>query len=297
VRKFALGRPLSEMEMAEVAHLLPAAVLADPPPFVVEYRREIPDYAAEIGVSKRTVYRWRDIGIETRDPVPLDNPGQILAWWARRFDREVPGHLVKWAANHASAGQGDAAAVSPPASKAPSPAAEDDEPGDTQKVQRQAIDLKGLSGMGLEASVQLLRQTVEANSKLLATALANPNDDALAHYQGRYEKSVEQLRKAESALFQFQKLRGDLAPRTEFRADLVAMLTGLRGMGRRRADNLTSAVGKAIASLQLAPAVAAQILGAVRAAATAEAEKDEQQLRSARFWKTSPAGEVEPRAA
>lgn len=295
MRKFADGIPLTEMEMAELAHLIPAAALADPPRLHVSYRHEAPAYAEAIGVSKRSVYRWIDAGIEARDPCPLDQPGEILAWWARRMSKTAPDYLVKWAANHSPAGAGVAPARSAPDAKAgPAPGAGErgGEGGEGGKSQRQAIDITGLSGMGLEASVQLLRQTVEANAKLLADALNNPNDDALAHYQNRYEKSVEQLRKAETALFQFQKLRGDLAPKSEFRADLVAIMTGLRGMMRRRAANIASAVRTALVEMKMPPESVAQILGVVHASVEAEGKREEAQIRSARAWKVLPGGEV-----
>jgi hypothetical protein len=287
LRKFADGRPLAEMEQAELAHLLPAEVLSDPPPLRVEYLREAPEYAAAIGVHKRSVYRWIDAGIEARDPCPLDQPGEILAWWARLMSKSAPEYLVKWAANQSAPGAGEG---SRPADG--KPAAKKEDADDTRQPERQAIDITRLSGMGLEASVQLLRQTVEANAKLLAAALNDPNDDALAHYQPRYEKSVEQLRKAETALFQFQKLRGDLAPRSEFRADLVAIMTGLRGMMRRRANNVAAAARLALVQLKLPDATIATVLGVVQTAVEVEGRREEAQLRSAKNWKILPSGEV-----
>lgn len=293
VKKFVSGVPLLELEMSELAHLIPAAALADPPPLQVAYLREIPEYAAEIGVNKRTVYRWRDEGIEARDACPLDQPGQMLAWWARRKSSSAPDYLTKWAAKNSTPGTGAAASapdVKPaPTAKTPEPPGTD--PKDTNPG-RESITLGALAGMGIDASVQLLRQTVEANAKLVASALANPDDSALAHYQNRFEKSIEQLRKAEDALFKFQKMRGDLAPRSEFRADLVTIMTGLRGMMRRRANNVAAAVRLALHELKLTPEVVAQVLGSVHAAVDAEGRREEAQLRTAKNWKTLPSGEV-----
>ena len=296
VRKFVSGRPLLELEMSELAHLIPAAALANPPPLRPEYRREIPEYAAEIGVHKRSVYRWVDAGVEARDPVPLDQPGQILAWWGRHMSRSAPEYLEKWAANSNPRGVGaPPAAVGSeirPLGERPKSESSDDANGDDRKSIRQAIDITAMSGMGLEASVQLLRQTVEANAKLVAAALSNPDDNALTHYQTRFEKGVDQLRKAEEALFKFQKMRGDLAPKSEFRADLIWLLTGLRGMLRRRADNTTAAARKALEPLKLPAEIIAQILGAVHAASTVESARDEQLLRSTKTWKAAPSGEI-----
>jgi hypothetical protein len=293
VRKFVAGRPLLELEMSELAHLIPAAALANPPPLRSEYRREIPEYAAEIGVHKRSVYRWVDAGVEARDPVPLDQPDQILAWWGRHMSRSAPEYLVKWAANANPRGVGAPPGVAEEkaiASKNSSAGIGENE--DPRASRREAIHLTGLSGMGLDASVILLRQTVEANAKLVGNAHANPDDTALDHYQNRLEKSIDQLRKAEAALFLVQKQRGDLAPKSEFRADLLTIATGLRGMMMRRANNVGAAVRLALDKLKVDPALSAELLCVVRAAVEAESLRDEYELRSVRTWQTLPGGAV-----
>lgn len=153
---------------------------------------------------------------------------------------------------------------------------------------RVAIDMAALAGHGLEAAVQTLRQNVEALSQMLARAMNNPDDTNLAHYQRRFEEAFDQLRKAEGSLLALRKSRGELAPRTEFRSDLHTLMTGLRGMMRRRADNICSA---------LADALTPEQLGLVRAAVVAEGERDEQLLRSSRYWQLTSTGDIQLPAA
>lgn len=291
LRKFIRGRPLTESEMAELAHILPAAALADPPPLAVSYAREEEEYAAEIGVHKRAIYRWIQLGRQAKDPCPLDDRSQMLAWWARHMSRAAPSYVVQWvgAAALAPAPAEVPAAPAPvPGQRGPTPP-----PPVPPENSRSSIDVSGLGGYGLEASVQMQRRTVEAYSQLLAEALKDPNDDALAHHQARYEKAVELLRKSEKSLFELQRMRGDLAPKSEFRADLLTLLTGLRGMMRRRAANIAADVRKTLEAARLDPAAVTAAVDAVVAAAAREASREEQLFRSARFWQPGAAGAVE----
>jgi hypothetical protein len=259
---------------------LPAEVLANPPDPVLA--KSADQYASDLKTDRRTIYRWLALGRTNKDPVPLDEPAKMLAWWARNMKHRVPEYLNDWvsrtkptvagtvpaASNHSSAGAG-----------APPPAAQPD---------RVAIDLGKLTGHGLEAAVLILRQNVEATAKLLSAALNDPNDQRLAHYQSRFEEAVEQLRKAEGSLLTLQKARGDLAPRSEFRSDLHTLITGLRGMMRRRADNICATLSRHLSLEQIA---------LVRAAVVAQGASEEQLLRTSRHWQVTPAGELQFPAA
>lgn len=275
--RFCDGNRLSEVEMAEIAHVLPAAVLLNPP--MPEPARAADDYAADIGTSRRTVFRWLAIGREAKDPCPLDEPAKVLAWWSRRMSHKVPDYLSAWAGRARPA----TPATPPPASPGASAASATPPP-----ATRASIDLAQLAGHGLERAVQIQRQAVEAAAKLLGDAYLNPNDEALSNYQRRYDEAVDQLRKAEDSLLRLQKARGDLAPRAEFRSELVTLLLGLRGMMRRRADNICAT---------MAPLLTPEQLGHLRAAIVAEGEHDEKLLRDCRFWKVGPEGEVQLPAA
>lgn len=281
--RFCEGKVLAAVEMAEIGHILPVEVMANPPAHVLVKPAQA--YAAELGTTHRTIYRWLDIGRKNRDPVPLDEPAQMLGWWARNMSHKVPDYLNDWvsrvrstviatvqgASNVASAGAGAAG-----------------EKGRAAQPDRAAIDMTSLAGHGLEAAVQVLRQNVEATSKLLATAFNDPNDQRLAHNQSRFEAAVDQLRKAEGSLLALHKSRGDLAPRSEFRSDLVTLMIGLRGMCRRRADNICSLMADKLLPEQL---------GTLRAALVAEGQRDEKLLRTSRFWQVGPDGELKLPAA
>jgi hypothetical protein len=237
-------------------------------------------------VSRRTIFRWRSLGLEHRDPCPLDDPPAFLAWWARRMDNRPPATVRDWANRSPSVPASTVLAASKNSSAGQGAAAGHPAGAGAERSTRVAIDMATLSGHGLEAAVQTLRQNVEALSQLLAQALKDPDDSQLAHYQKRFEDAFDQLRKAEGSLLTLRKARGELAPRSEFRADLHNLLTGLRGMMRRRADNVTAALAKV-------PGFTAEQLGLVRAAVSAEGALDEQLLRSSRFWRVGPDGSVQ----
>lgn len=265
--------------MAEIGHILPAEALANPP--IPEPAKDVATYAAELKTTKRTIYRWLELGRTNKDAVPLDDPALMLAWWTRNMTHKVPDYLADWVARSKSATA--AASSSAPAATAGSSAHE--QGGQPDRV---AIDMGKLTGHGLEAAVLILRQNVEATAKLLSDSLKDPNDQRLAHNQKRFEDAVEQLRKAESSLLALQKARGDLAPRSEFRADLYTLVTGLRGMMRRRADNICSTM-----SAHLTP----EQLGHLRAALVAQGADEEKLLRTSRHWQVNTAGELQLPAA
>lgn len=52
--------------------------------------RPLGEYAAIYGASERTVKRWREIGGDAADEVPLDSPEEMLAWWTRNMKQRVP---------------------------------------------------------------------------------------------------------------------------------------------------------------------------------------------------------------
>lgn len=269
--------------MAEIAHILPAAVLANPPEPVLT--RAVEDYAKEIGTTKRTIYRWRDIARAAKDPVPLDDPAKMRAWWSRNMTHKIPDYLNDWVSRAKSTPPvtvPGATNISPAGTGAGGGRQEGEQP------DRSAIDIGSMKGHGLERAVVVLKQNVEACSQLLSEAYKDPNDQRLSQYQRRFEDAVEQLRKAENSLIALQKARGDLAPRTEFRSDLVTIALGLRGMLRRRADNICS-----LMSGHLTP----EQLGHLRAALIAEGQRDEKLLRTSRFWTVAPDGTLELPAA
>ena len=270
--------------MAEVAHILPPEVLANPP--APELTKAPEDYAAEIGTSKRTVHRWLELGRKNKDHCPIDAPDEMVGWWSRNMSHKVPDYLTIWV----SRAKSELTVKVRGASELPSGGGGAGAAGGSKGNQpdRAAIDINKLGGQGLESSVLILKQIVEANGQLLASAFNDPNDSSLAHYQSRYEKSVEMLRKADQSLLALQKARGDLAPRGEYRNDLVALMVGLRGMLRRRADNVCA---------QLSTILTAEQLGQVRAILVDAARADEKLLRTSRFWIETPAGEIQLPAA
>jgi hypothetical protein len=282
--RFCDGNILGTVEMAEVAHIVPPEVLSNPPP--PRLAREIEAYAADLGTSKRTVFRWLELGRSKKDHVPLDDPPQMIAWWARNMSHKVPSYLQDWASRSKSA-QVNTVPTSATTFPAGVGATEAAGRGHDQPL-RTSIDIRELSGHGLDKAVEMLRQVVEANAQQLSEAFKDPNDQRLSQHQSRFDESVEQLRKAEGSLIALQKSRGDLAPRAQFRSDLHTLLTGLRGMMRRRADNICSTMSRHLNPEQL---------GLLRAAIVAEGASEEQLLRTSRHWSALPTGELHMPAA
>lgn len=87
LRKFAAGGRLTKEELAEIAHLLPAAqgpysvVLTE-----ARYRRPYREYAAFYSVDISTIKWWVKQGKKNPkgpDLPPLDTPREMPAWWER----------------------------------------------------------------------------------------------------------------------------------------------------------------------------------------------------------------------
>jgi hypothetical protein len=54
------------------------------------YKETYPNYAKRYGKSARTVKRWVAIGKEKTDHCPLDDPGEMRAWWSRCMTQKCP---------------------------------------------------------------------------------------------------------------------------------------------------------------------------------------------------------------
>lgn len=293
LRRWLSGELLPQSDMAALMHVLPAEVLANPPS--PDYPESADAYALQMGVSRRTIFRWIATGRDKRARCPLDRPSDMVAWFERLHGRRAPDELTAWVAKRSNQAPPIIAQLPLPPAGAGSPPST--EPG--VPPAREAIDMNALAGTGLEGAIAVLKQQVAANASLLANAYNDPSDDALTHYQSRFEKSVEQLRKAEKSALELAKARGDLAPRSEFRSDLMKLSIGLRGMHRRMVDNVVTELKRVRAAGELAMDEAAfeLLLGHVSKAVESVRGRELTQLRSARHWQQMPDGSVQPAAA
>jgi flagellar hook-basal body complex protein FliE len=150
--------------------------------------KSIAEYAADFGVSERTVKYWIRRGKDLGHKVPLDSPGKMAAWWHECFpNREVPDYLLVIK---------DAGA-----------AAEGAE-------QIQASDFSDLKVLDIEQSVHELRRTLAKNQKLLDESFTTAN-------QRNYRDCFDLLRKAELDLTEVQRVRGKLIDKEVVLAELA----------------------------------------------------------------------------
>jgi hypothetical protein len=153
-------------------------------------RKSIVEYAADFGVSERTVKFWIRRGKEQGRKVPLDSPGKMASWWHECFSREVPDYLLSIKDSSAAA----AAAENP--------------------EQIQSSDFSDLKVLDIEQSVHELRRTLAKNQKLLDESFTTAN-------QRNYRDCFDLLRKAELDLTEVQRVRGKLIDREVVLAELA----------------------------------------------------------------------------
>lgn len=286
LRKWTAGEKLRPEELAEIAHVLPSGVLVQQPLPRVTYRHDYLHYAAAIGYDVRNIKRLVGLGKKARLPMPLDEPARLDAWWEQmrqlgHLKQQVPARIADHAAKHrapqpagsihvntapagsASAAPGAAAPGLPPPAAGASP----------------KVNFNELEAVGLEAGVRELTLQLAATRDLLREAREKGLDEVvITRRQKAFDSTLDSLRKTEAAWQDLQVRRGDLAPVADFRKDLTTLATTLRGMMRRRADNVCAALASVLSS---------EHLGLVRAAIIAEGERERQLLHSARHWSPS----------
>jgi flagellar hook-basal body complex protein FliE len=154
-------------------------------------RKSIAVYAADFGVSERTVKFWIRRGKEQGRKVPLDSPGKMASWWHECFSREVPDYLLE--VKDAGAGAGTS---------------------ENPAEQVQASDFSDLKILDIEQSVHELRRTLAKNQKLLDESFTTAN-------QRNYRDCFDLLRKAELDMTEVQRVRGKLIDKEVVLAELA----------------------------------------------------------------------------
>ncbi|HVT74570.1 MAG TPA: hypothetical protein VHD61_15660 [Lacunisphaera sp.] len=293
LRKWTSGAKLSLDEMAEISDLIPAEHLANPPLPKPGYRKGYEFYAIEFGYDVRNIKRWVQVGKKARKPPPLDAPAAMPQWWEELkaegyLKMQCPPRILECAARHApKASSAETGAVAPsardpaaPETAIPAaPAKPDNKQQSTTKV-----DVERLEAIGLGAAVRELSLQLAADQKALREAREHGLDEVtINRRQKAFNSTLESLRKAEESWQKLQEARGELAPVESFRADLTVLLTTLRGMMRRRADNVAA---------KLAGELPAEKIELVRAAIAAEGEREFTLMRTARHWKRAPDGNI-----
>lgn len=276
LRKFVSGKRLAPEEMAGLSHLLPPAVLASPPDPVAEYRHTYAHYAPLLGVDVRQIKRYVQKGYEAKpsaDFPPFDEPEHFVTWWRLHHRGEPAPGIVAFTAT------GKKAAAATQSAPGPEPAAAAKASASAEPTAPPLrFDFTGAGGF--EESVRELRiTTAAAQARLRAAQQRDPLDEGLVKScSGAVERQMDLLRKSENDLFEFQRRRGELVPRAEIREDWRTLLSALRQMRRRMADNIAADLLK---SGKFAP----EQIVLVKAAVETERAREDQLLRGSKFWR------------
>lgn len=225
------------------------------------------DVAQGMGCTQGNLLRWLALGRKRQDPCPLLEPEKVPAWYYRHFAKTPPAYLTRWAAKAGTSVAGSGV-----------PDDKDEPPTDILSADGK-LDLTKLEGLGLESAVPILRRAVEATGIKLMRAYVDGEDMEIDRVQIRYEKACEQLSKSEKALLVVMTGRGDLAPRSEFRTDLVALAGALRGMRRVMAKNIVAGMRKIMGD-----ALTPEIEAALRTCIEEERLREDAQLRTMKDW-------------
>ena len=281
--RFLSGVLLGTPEMAELRDVLPAAVLANPPEPSPEYLHSYSHYAAALNCGERNIKRLVATGKPTirgqpADFPPFDDRGKFLSWWQRHMGREPGPHVRAFVGAAATVEKPDAQA--PPAEPPPVP------PKDEEKKKDAApppLAYEDAGAGGFEASVRELRSTVAAAQNRLRRAMvAVPLDEGLvASCNKAVQQQMDLLRKSENDLFEFQQKRGELVPKSEIREDWRTLLSALRRMRERMEANVESALAKTSQFTR-------EQLALVKTAVGEERAREDQLLRTSKFWRASP---------
>jgi hypothetical protein len=207
----------------------PLKLSAEPPRRRTGYAHPIPHYCAFYETNERGIKVWLKKGRMAGDPVPLDNPVEMPAWWTRNSPQTVPEKLLRAAQRAAAAAPAaspDASAVAgsePPSAPSSALAAPPPGPRTTQVMDDST---EGLSLV--EAMPRLERMLAHAIGDYESKARDPRTDDAaLQLADARLNKAIERHRKLETTLLDSAKARGDLVAVADLRPQLVAIFRRL----------------------------------------------------------------------
>jgi hypothetical protein len=246
IRRWLVGKKLTEPEKAEIAHIIPLDVLAKPPtegqrqPLNTrkhaKYKNKLPEYAEIFGQTERTIKRWIRRGKELSDLPPLDDPSKMATWWRRSMDNQVPDYLLGFLT------------VPDPLASSGDIRSTEASTGNSGEggSQAQPRDFSQVKSLDLQQNVEELRRSHAINTQLLNEALtaAEPNEQAISLRQRNYERSFELLRKAETSLIELRKATGDLIDKEKVRTELAQVFESLRLMRETMTDRIMIALEK-----------------------------------------------------
>lgn len=153
-------------------------------------------YANKYGASERTIKRWVWIGRESDDPIPLDEPLNMRAWWARRMRLRCPPGIMQ-------------AEVS---AKKEGPGADVAEP-----VERKAAETKPVVPMDLGTDEVGLGGALKRLEKVEVLLAAKATDPGQAK---PWLDTISRMTSVATKLRQELEAQGKLVPKVEVAAEI-----------------------------------------------------------------------------
>ena len=205
------------------------------------YAHPLAYYVPIYGTKLRQLKNWLDRGRPDDGKVdlpPLDQPGEMPAWWSRVYpDRTVPEKLHQAAAKakHEALGLG---AVVPPKNssnqsseqKAAAPNAATP-PAAAAPLREKIENFESVAEMDLPAAVARQRRALAVLTSHYEKALGDPNtsESDLTLRANRVDKCIERLRKLEGTLDELRKSREELIDVATMREELQLVHSAMAG--------------------------------------------------------------------
>lgn len=182
-------------------------------------------YAAFFGESERSIKRWVKEGRDKNDPVPMDQPEQMMNWWSRVRSQRVPDRILKLAPVN-----GDDVVADDPLFN------QDDPPTPQPKVV--PFEIPDNLNIGLAASVERLREAEAiANHQYVEAIKRNADEGEIERKQRAWERVSKQLGISEKSLLEMQGKYGSMYGAAEIKKVLsethMVVYSGVKNFMRR----------------------------------------------------------------
>jgi len=199
-------------------------------------RGRIPAWAERYGYGERQIKNWLADGKEAGDPVPLDSPGEMAAWFEGRYSKKVPARLLE--AIEKLTGTKPAGSTSGEGVKRSEK--------ELEPFEMPSIDEHEL---GIEQQLDSYRRKWLMLEKLHMKALHASDFSRASNYFGQQKEVSAEIRQLERLMPTVLEQRGDFQRTSEVRNETVGMLkvlqTSLIGHGVKCAPRLRAAANDA----------------------------------------------------
>ena len=186
---------------------------------------QIEKWSALYGTTRRNLFKWRSTGRAHGYPCPLDNPVEMLRWWAPpRMKHRIPEKLLAAARQFAASAPPVAAAPEP--ASPPAPAAGDLFNAPSLEFPAQVEQMRG-------EQARIQRQLDDARRGKLIDGQTYVDQSAVESLLRQRLAIQEPLRKAEGDLTAWLERRELLAPTAAVRAENARICSAIFAAVRR----------------------------------------------------------------